>query len=561
MKLRARYHLRRMDSATPDPLTTERSRRVATVDIGTNSIRLLVAEARPDGSYALLDDEKVVARLGRGMTKSRVLDGTAMRDAARAVAHMRAIAKGYNVELLRVVATWAVRVAENRDAFVELVQQESGLTLDVIDGSDEARLAFLTVQAAFDLKGRDVAVVDIGGGSTEVVLSANGLIEQVDSFSLGAVHLTEAVAMPKQASADARLRRLRRLIDRELKTRLRHAVIAPSLVIGVGGTFTTLATMDQHSRRSARNDAPAAGVRGHELRRAGVRRHLEHLNAMSARERQEVSGLSPDRAEIIVAGLAIAEMVMKRLRVNVLQVHDRGIRDGLLLSMAQELFPEAPSVGPGGSDRIDAVRQFAARCNYERDHSEHVTELALQIYDRLTTQVADLPALVVAPAAREMLRTAGILHDIGYSINYARHHKHSYHLIMHSELPGYSSRELELIANVARYHRRAHPKSGHPNFKRLTGSEKELVRHLAAILRIADGLDRAHSASVDRVELEVERRTAWFTVAARSRPEVDLWGAARKSLLFARVYDLEPRFHWAGETRSAPPLPGLSTPS
>ncbi len=539
----------------PDYPTTHRSRRVATVDVGTNSIRLLVAEARPDGSYSLLDDEKVVARLGRGMNRSRVLDPAAMRDAARAVAHMHAIAQGYNVELLRAVATWAVRVAENRDEFVELVRVESGLTLDVIDGTDEARLAFLTVQAAFDLEGRDVAVVDIGGGSTEVVLSANGLIEEIDSFSLGAVHLTEAVASMRASSPEARLHKLRRLIDRELKSSLRNAVITPQVVIGVGGTFTTLAAMDQHSRRGVRGESPGAGIRGYELRRADIRRHLDGLNAMTPAERLEVGGLNPDRAEIIVAGLAIADTVMKRLHVNTLQVHDRGIRDGVLLSMTQELFPDAPAAGPKGRDRIDAVRHFAVRCNYERDHSEHVTDLSMQLYDRLVEQIPGLPQSVIDPSAREVLRTAAVLHDIGYSINYARHHKHSYHLIMHSELPGFSSRELELIANVARYHRRAHPKNGHANFRRLGEDDKDLVRHLAALLRIADGLDRAHGSCVDRVNLEIDRRTAWFTVDAAAKPEVDLWGAARKSLLFSRVFDLEPRFHWSGETRTAPPLP------
>ena len=456
------------------------TRRVATVDVGTNSIRLLVAEARSDGSYRLLDDEKVVARLGRGMSRTRMLTEEAMLESAKVIARMKDIAEGYDVEVLRAVATCAVREARNRDEFIDLVRRDAGLDLEVISGDEEGRLAFLSVRRAFDIAERDVAIVDIGGGSTEIVLSASGVVEQIHSLSLGAVRLTETTR-PEDLPPDLRLKRLRKLIKKELKGRVGRSDLAPPLVIGTGGTFTTLASVEmQRQSDSGNGDAIPPNIRGFAVSRLDMRRLIENLNAMSPSSRAEVAGLSPDRADIIVAGLAIAEAVMKQLGANELQVHDRGIRDGLLLSLTSQLFPDTAPSTTGAPDRMRSVRQFAEQCHYERDHSEHVTTLALEIFDQLSAvrerdETIVPPALsesLVADGARGLLETASVLHDIGYHINYSRHHKHSYHLIIHSDLAGFGHRELEIVANIARYHRRAHPKKDHPNFRRLPSADQ-----------------------------------------------------------------------------------------
>jgi exopolyphosphatase/guanosine-5'-triphosphate,3'-diphosphate pyrophosphatase len=533
-------------SPTVSPAGGLATRRVAAVDIGSNSIRLLVAEVRSDGTYRLLDDEKVVARLGRGMAHSPRLDEAAMQEAAKAIARMKAIAEGYGAIDIRAVATCAVREAENRDAFTDLVRQTAGLDVEVISGEEEGRLALLSVRSAFDIEKSNVAVIDLGGGSTEVVISAGGIVDQITSLPLGAVRLTDAVR--DAASPDAAAQAIGAIVKRELKARLPKPDLPVRRAIGTGGTFTTLAAMDLHRRgQAAPGDAPAR-VRGHELALVDVRRWHDRLAAMEPRERAEVPGLGADRADIIVAGLAITAGVMQRLGVNAIQVHDRGIRDGLLLSLTRDLFPGAAPRAAGGVDRIAAARDFAEACRYERDHAEHVTRLALSIHDQIVRALPDLPKSVSGAAGRDVLHAAAILHDVGYFINYHRHHKHSYHLILHSELPGFHQRELELIANVARYHRRGHPKRSHPGFERLSAEERLIVRHLAAILRVADGLDRAHAGNVTSVDVRLDRPrlTAWFDVHAAREPEVDLWGAARKSRLFMKVLGLEPRFEWIG---------------
>jgi len=541
---------RQSDAAVAAPIGC----RVATIDVGTNSIRLLVVEAGPDDRYRLLDDEKVVARIGRGMGRSAELTTDAMEAAAQVISHMKVIAEGYDAQVVRAVATSAVREAANREDFLALVRQTAGVEIDVISGEEEARLAWISVNNAFDLRTRDVAVIDIGGGSTEIVISTGGVIEQIDSLPLGAIRIAEAV--DASLSPESRLKKMRKLARVRLKAEARKPASPPDLVFGTGGTFTTLASIDMLGDPGGHDDLPR-GVRGHEVSLPKLRRHLERLNAMTPAQRAAVPGLSADRADIIVAGLVIAEQAMIRVGAGKLKVHDRGIRDGLLLRIVAELFPShADDVETRAPDRDEAVRRFAEKCRYEQDHSEHVTKLCLQIYDQLVEQLPDLPGNVRKDSARQLLQAAGILHDVGYYINYTRHHKHSYHLIMHSELVGFSHRELEVIANVARYHRRGHPKKTHPAYQRLSTADQRLVRHLAAILRIADGLDRSHAGNVRRVRVEVDRRTAWFGVDAERSPDVDLWGAARKSQMFARVFGMEPRFDAAGANADALADPG-----
>jgi exopolyphosphatase/guanosine-5'-triphosphate,3'-diphosphate pyrophosphatase len=262
---------------------------------------------------------------------------------------------------------------------------------------------------------------------------------------------------------------------------------------------------------------------------------------MSTKARAKIPGLSVERADIIVAGIAIIDCVMKRLGVNTLRVHDRGIRDGLILNMIEQEFPKL-AVKAAPHNRISTARKFAHTCNYERPHSEHVAKLALQIFDQLAEVAPQMGLWTVTH--REVLEAASILHDIGYYINYAKHHKHSHHLIIHSELSGFTYRELNVIGNIARYHRRAEPKKSHPAFAALPPSDRQMVEALAAILRVADGLDRTHSQVVKSVTLQLRKDQIAFCARADAEPTVDIWGASRKCRLFKRVFERTPVFEW-----------------
>ncbi len=572
----------------PVPGTKEPSRRgksrIAAIDIGTNSIRLIVAEAAADGTYRVLDDEKEITRLGRGLHATGRLDPATQEHSAITIARMKSIAAGYGAEELRVVATAACREASNAPQFIQLVRERADLEVEVIGPEEEALLAYRSAAGAFDLAGVPAAVVDIGGGSLEVVLSAGasrgdiraaglggGVIERVHSLPLGAVRLTEQFGGPERSSGK-RFRDLVRHVREKLRKAIGKPPLVPQIVVGTGGTFTTLATILAHKELGPAAAGLFSGVvQGKEIRRAELRHLLEYLRELSVKERSKIAGLPADRADIIVAGLAAIDELLGFLQANSVFVHEGGIRDGLLLSMVRGGRSDSPArdISP-----LRAVKRFAKSCSFEAAHAGHVTRLALRIFDQLGAQSQAIGPAHTAPGTRFdardrlLLEAASILHDVGYLVNYASHHKHSYHLIVHADLPGLTSREVQVIANIARYHRAAEPKPTHRNFTTLNEEDRLRVRALAAILRIADGLDRTHMQQVEDVIVRVDKSDVFIDVRAESEPAVDIWGAARKARLFERVFGRAVHIEWrAGAdtaTSSAPathPVPVEITPA
>lgn len=559
---------------TAKALARRGKRRVAAIDIGTNSIRLIVGEAEDDGSYRVLDDEKEITRLGRGLHDSGRLDPDTQEHSAVTIARMKSIAEGYGAKEIRVVATAACREARNADEFLRLVRERSGLEVEVIPAEQEALLAYRSAAGAFDLAGAPAAVVDIGGGSLEVVFSAGlgsadargaglggGVIERVFSLPLGAVRLTEQFG-GATAAAGKRHRELTRFVEATLRKQMGKPPFATALVVGTGGTFTTLATMLAHREMGPAAQGLFSGsVQGREVRRSEIRHLLDHLRDLSLRDRTRVPGLPADRADIIVAGLTVIDCLLQRLGANSVLVHEGGIRDGLLLSMVQCARADgAPAADRGNPLR--GVMRFARACQYEATHAKHVARLSLRIFDQLVDQCANLPqpvAAALSPRDRVLLEAAAILHDVGYLVNYASHHKHSYHLIVHADLPGLTSREIKVVANVARYHRAAEPKERHRNLAELSEADRQRVGVLAAILRIADGLDRTHMQRVRDVQLRLSGDAAHFVVVADEEPAVDIWGAIRKARLFERTFGLLPHLEWRGSAVGGESKPQTGT--
>jgi exopolyphosphatase/guanosine-5'-triphosphate,3'-diphosphate pyrophosphatase len=563
------------------------SRRLAAIDIGSNSIRLIVAEAFADGSYRVLDDEKEVTRLGSGVGALGRMSDEGIDRTTRAVDRMRRIAEGYNVDLLRAVATSATRESTNGEELIERIARDSGVRVEVISAEEEAWLAYRSVSSAFDLSSMTMATVDIGGGSTEVVLASAGAIERIDTLDLGAVKITERFG-GAVASSTVRYKEMCRWLDDFMA---RHVADLPAplqLLIGTGGTVTTLGAMAlNRARKAPEARAPIAAVQGFEVKRSSLASILEDVREVDIADRLSIPGLGPDRADIIVAGLAVLRAIMRRLDAKRVRVHEGGIRDGLLLTMAGELFPSSSNIRPTPGDPLRAVRRFAQACRYDQPHSEHVADLAVRILDQLVTTPGLIPIITpdspdITAASREasratdrdprgtwslsearlLVRSASLLLDVGYIINYDKHHIHSYNLIAHADLPGLSRRQVELIAAIARYHRGASPRSRHECFERLRPAERQLVRVLSSIVRLAVGLDRTHTQTVTdvRVRVDAAARAARFEVHAPADPAVDIWGAERKSPLFAEVFALAPTFVWQ-QSDSASKGTAMSTES
>jgi exopolyphosphatase/guanosine-5'-triphosphate,3'-diphosphate pyrophosphatase len=510
-------------------LTPDLAPRLGAIDIGSNSIRLVIAEAQPDGRYRVLDDERESTRLGRSLAKSDMLDEASIDASLTALRRFQSIAEGLGVQSLRAIATCAVREATNGAEFCQRVQQQLDLPIEVISAQKEAHLAFHSVRRRLNLTGKNTLLVDIGGGSTEIVLAGGELIEAIYATNLGAVRLSEKFGGGQALSGDD-FDRMKRWIDRQLKKVTEKPAAPIHLLIGSGGTFSALANMVMASK--GQSQLPVAGC---QVTRAEVRHLIDRLCKMSLKQRREVAGLNPDRVDIIVPGLSTIDRIMRRFKVNLLQVHPYGVRDGLLLSMIEQLQ------GGNETKAIDEhaqIERFATACGVELTHSQHVAELACQIYAGLS-EIFELD-----PAESRLLDAAARLQDVGYLINYAGHHKHSYHLILHSRIEGFQPDELQLIANVARYHRGAEPKTRHDNCRRLSPEERDRVQRLAAILRLAGGLDRSHNQTVRSVAVHGKKKHVELVITADQYPEVNLWATRRRAGLFEKTFAAELAIRW-----------------
>ena len=505
------------------PQTAEGATRIAAIDIGSNSIRQIIADVSSDGSIRVIDEMKAAPRLGAGIERSGRLSEIAIQNALATLGRMAALAKQLGAKRTEVIATSAVRGASNSQRFLDLVREETGLRVRIVEGVDEAALSFRSALAHFDLGVGRAAIIDIGGGSLEIALSADGLVERLISLPLGAIRMTEEFL----ASGGRKgLTRLRKRVRRKLEKSLPVSDWRGARVICSGGTATNLAgiLLARGGMESART------VHGTVVPRVELEHIVDMLNNMSPGERQGVAGLNPARADIIVAGLAVLAEVVSRLEAREVVVSAYGIREGVLLEAARVM----PVVADPGEARSRSVRQLAERSHYEERHSQHVQKLALQIFDAIGKRLG------CSRADRQLLADAALLHDIGYHINYDKHHQHSYHLIQHADLLGITPEEQIVVANVARYHRGAEPRKKHENFASLDKKMRARIIRLAAILRVADGFDRGHAAAVQAVKVRWTQRALRITAVPNPRGmsiRLDLWGAARKSKLLSQVAD------------------------
>ena len=496
--------------------------RISAIDIGSNSIRQTIADVSPSGTIRVVDEMKAAPRLGAGLLETGQLNEIAIQNALIALSRMATLGSQLGVKRTEVVATSAVRDAENGKEFLERVQKETGLEVRILRGEDEARLSFRSALAHFDLGSGRAVVMDIGGGSLELALSEDGLVDRLVSMPLGAIHMSERYLDP-----DARkkgMRKLRKHVRAELRRRLAARHWHATRIFCSGGTFTSLASI--YLARIGMERAKT--VHGTVIPRVELEHIVDTLQSMSLAERQTVSGLNAARSDIIVGGLAVAAEVAARVEAKELVVSAYGIREGILLESAHV----APTPADPGEARERSVLQLAERTHYEAPHSQHVQKLALQLFDSIGQRLG------CAPEDRRLLADAALLHDIGYHISYDKHNKHSYHLIEHAELLGMTPSEQLVVANVARYHRGAEPKKKHVNYGGLDKPLRKTINRLSAILRVADGFDRGHASAVAEIKVRwLERALRLTAVPRRSNLNLrlDLWGASRKSNLLSEL--------------------------
>src|SRR5213592_2187209 len=483
-------------------LARVRAVRLAAIDVGSNSVHIVVADVSTDGRVEVVDRVKEMVRLGRRTFTTGRLPPAAMDLAVGAVKTFARLAHARRVVRMRAVATSAVREARNGMAFVRRLRGETGLPVKVITGAEEARLIFRAAQHALGLQGGPHLLLDVGGGSVELVLVHEGRPLWLRSLPLGAARLAEHFLASDPPTA-RQVARLEKHLERELGSLLtsaRHAGVAR--VIGTSGTVNTLVAM-------------AAAARGQDLPRLHgaratareVRRMRRCLLALSAGRRAELPGMDAKRVDLMPAAAVLADFVLAR-------------------TGAAELMAGAER------DRRRAVEALAGRFAGANPHGRHVARLALALFDG-TVAALGLPA-----RARELLHHAALLHDIGHAIDHNRHHHHSCYLIRNVELVAFDPLEIEIIAQVVRGHRKQVPKLADPEVQALPRAARRVVRGLAALLRTADALDRTHFGAVRRLRIALSSAHLVIGVEADAEEaELELWAAERRADLLARLLD------------------------
>ena len=504
----------------------------AAIDVGTNSFHLVVARVSGSGGLEILCRDKEVVRLGSGSGDMRLLKADAIDRGIEALSGLVRTAASFGADV-RAVATSAVREADNRSEFLERAAAEAGIEVEVVSGAEEARLIHLGVVQALSVYDRQVLLVDIGGGSTELLVGRGTRPLAARSVKLGHVRLTERF-FPAGVIADGAVAECRAFV-RSFLTPVGHDLLplGYELAVGSSGTIATIATMVEH----VRNGPPARWLNNVSFSRAELAEAVDAvLSVPDPSRRRTLGGLDQRRADVIVAGALLLEGVVECFEVPSVTVSGYALREGALLDRVHsreggDAFWHLSNI------RRESVMRIAEDYAEERGHVQKVAGLALQLFDSL----AGLHGYGLYE--RDLLEAAGMLHNVGRYIARGAHHKHSYYVIRSSDrLLGFTEREVELIALAARYQRKALPRMSHAEFAACSAADRERVRLLAGILRVAIALDRTRSNAVQSLEVAVGDK---LRIACRTAPgadaTVELYTANQRSELLSAACGLAVR--------------------
>lgn len=496
-----------------------KTQKIAAIDIGSNSIKLAVVEAAASDSFTIIVQERERVRLGEETLRKKFLSNDAIARSVEAIARFRSIADNRQAEIIIAVATASVREATNAADFVRAVEAKTGVRVEVLSPIEEARLIGIAAAENFNQKKGTLLNIDIGGGSTELSLMRDGMPEKLFSMKLGAVGLSEKFIFsnpPKEKEIKALRREIHLAVERPRREMKNENWQISS---GTSGTILNLAALLD----------PQAGGEIQLKRLAGLN---ETLAGISTEERAKLPNVSPQRAEVIVAGGQILEGVMQGLKISTLLPCQFALREGVIIDYLRKIETESLPPVPDVDDvKLRGVFAIGRRFGYEEAHALHVAALAEKIFDALTLTYN------LKRHQRTLLAAAAILHDIGSHISPESHHKHSSYLIKNSEITGFSESEKEIIALVARYHRGSLPKEKHLDFMNLSDAEKEVVWKLGAILRLAEGLDRSYESRIRDLSFRREKQNLVLEIFAAGSVERELEAVEQKKDMFEAAFN------------------------
>lgn len=505
--------------------------RIAAVDLGSNSFHLLVADVTADGTFEPLVREKEMLRLGDVVSREGFVTADAADAAVNTMRRFRLLAEAAGATELLACATSALRSASNGDEVLDRIANEAGVEVDAIGGLEEARLIFGAIRAAITIDPAPAVCFDLGGGSLEITVGDAGGMRWAASERLGVARLSAQFVHSDPISDDNR-EQLRQHITTALAPLATEvAQFKPQMAIGSSGTLEDIAQMIAARRKES---APRSLNQSAFSREEFLPLHRDLVESDSS-QRRDTSGLDTKRVELIVAGVELLDIAMDLFAIQELTISEWALREGIVLDAIGRHDPEDWSEDPRAIRRA-SVQSLARRCSWPEEHSRHVAALALQLFD----QTATLHEL--SETDRELLEYAALLHDIGEHVSHDDHDRHAAYLVSHGQLRGLTPEEVTILTGVVRWHRRGEPKTSDNLVGDLTDSQREVVRRLAAILRLADGLDRSRKQLVTNITARIDPAMTLIRIATTGDPELELWGARRKRELFERVYERDVEF-------------------
>ncbi len=501
---------------------------VAFIDLGTNSMRLLVVRVEPDGSYAVLTRQKESVRLGEGEFANDEMQPEAIDRAVLVGARFAEMARSFGADEMYAVATSATREASNKRELLDRLQDEGGLDVRIVSGREEARLIYLGVASDVRLNGDTALFVDIGGGSTELIVGDGSSYSYLDTLRLGAIRLANLYFLPGDPNAvgPERFELVRRYVRANIARtvqRLREFPI--SVVVGSSGTVMTLgdiATRKFLGRPLDKNDVVPAKQ---------IKQVVELLASLPLDQRLRVPGMTPSRGDIIVPGGVILDALLEELGAEAVTVSDRSLRDGLLIDYLARHDEDGEMQQL--SFRMHSVLRLARRCRADLDHARQIARLSLEMFDG----AREIGLHALGDWERELLEYAALLHDIGAFLSYTNHRQHSYYFIRNAELLGFDDTEIDIVATTALFHKKTYPRKRHVEFTTLDKRGQKIVRILCTFLRIAESLDRSHASVLHRarfvpgpdgeIALELE---------ASGTCDLEMWAVDAHAKAFRRTF-------------------------
>ncbi len=493
--------------------------RLAAIDIGTNSIHMVVVDTHGGGGFEVIDRAKTMVKLGAGLFRARHMTERAFDAGLDTIRRYCKLAQSLGAQEVLAVATSATREADNGGEFLKTVYHETGLSPRVISGEEEGRLIYRAVRHSLQVSDERVLVLDIGGGSVEVVVGEGEHLRWCDSMRLGVQRLLDGRDKPDPLPSK-RVHQLRGYIQGAAQDVLIQARdVGFHQVIGTSGTIRTLG----EAVLVASGSAPPRSVNAQVVARKALKDLAKRLMTMDRDQRGRVPGIPEERVDTIHLGAELLVQLLELAETDNVTLCDASLREGLVLDYLDHRRKHTPSHWPVDDVRKRSVLELAAKYGRDDPGDRHIAKLATDLFD----QTVALHGL--GKPHRQWLEFAALLHGVGQHINFTGHHKHAAYVVRHARLRGFTDDEVALIAMVIRYQRKSLPDKRHKTYRKISSSHRHAVRVLAGMLRLALGLDRGHTQQVKRVSCQDDGELLRVTPHGYSDMELEIYAARQRS--------------------------------